>query len=104
MSQPRDFPIGVVVTLTVGTADRIFCTLAELYDALGYMLADLPMSDQIDEFLDRARPSVAQQHPALADVKPPRRGSSDTTILKWLADLEAQHGTQLSLTPVKATP
>jgi hypothetical protein len=100
MSEPKNFPLGVVLTLAHGSNARLFCSLPALYDALGWMLADHPMSTEVDTFIERVRPAVLEQHPELADIKP-TRATTDTGILKWLADLEAQHGAELALTPIE---
>lgn len=100
MVEPLNFPLGVVVTLLHGSNERLFCTLPALFDALGWMLADHPAADQIDEYIERVRPAVQKQHPTLAGIKP-TRATTDTGILRWLADLEAKHGTEFGLTPIE---
>ncbi len=101
-SEGRLFDLGQVLTLACSDTDaqQLFCSYAELLDVLGYMLADVPMADDIPDAIERCRPVVLEQHPDLAGTAPPLPLASDTEVLTWLADQAAEHGTKLALRPL----
>lgn len=102
VSPPRDFPLGVVLTLAVGSHDRPFCELRDLYAVLGHMLATVPGADQMDAAITACRGAVLRQHPTLAGLVAPSPAADDTTVLAWLAAQEQLHGATLPLTSMQA--
>jgi hypothetical protein len=102
---PRKFTVGQVMTvLAGGSGVRVFCSWGETLDVLGWLLQDVPLAEKIVPAIEAARPGVAEQHPELAKVKAPPARASDTTVLKWLADLSEEHGNLLELVPVVEAP
>lgn len=95
----RKFTVGQVMTVLVGSAERVFCSWGEVLDVLGWLLQDVPLVDEVDAAIEEARPSVARQHPDLVYTAPPAK-ASDSHVLAWLADIEAAHGALLELAPV----
>lgn len=95
---PRVFPLGAVLTITAGSYERPFCTLADLYSILGWLRHDVPAADELADAIDDWRPVILAQHPELAAVVAPPADASDTAVLSWLADQEAQFGAYLQLT------
>lgn len=102
MNPSRVFPIGAVLTLAVGSHDRLYCPLSDLYDVLGHLLATVPAADDLAAAVDYCRAPVLLQHPELATVTAPPDTASDTELLGWLADTEAVHGATLELTSLQA--
>lgn len=100
---PRYFEIGPVVTVLHGSNDRLFCPLEQLYDVLGFLTGDVPMAEQIDDYIDTCRPNVADQYPDLAAVTPPKRATPEAEIVTWLVQLGAEHHAPLELTPLPDT-
>ncbi|WP_237092990.1 hypothetical protein [Mycobacteroides abscessus] len=107
-AEPREFPIGVVVTLAIGNPDRIFCLLSQVYDVLGHMLGYVPLVSEMAPAFEACRTAVREQHPVLAEAidpgKTPAFGTLavDTEILQWLSDLAREHGEMFALTPLPA--
>lgn len=97
----NEFPIGAVLTITCGTAERIFCSYAEQLRILGYMAAQVPHPDDMQPYTDTARPAILQQHPQLASVQAPTVGAPDTVVLAWLKQQETNYGATLTLDPIK---
>ncbi|AMT73985.1 hypothetical protein ABG82_19365 [Mycobacteroides immunogenum] len=105
-AEPREFPIGVVVTLALGNPDRIFCLLSQVYDVLGYMLGYVPLVSEMAPAFDACRTVVREQYPGLAAAVDPGRTPAfetlavDTEILQWLSNLAREHGEMFPLTPL----
>lgn len=97
---PATFTAGQVMTVLVGSSDRLFCTWGQLLDVLGWLLQDVPMADEVDAAIEEARPSVQTQHPALVAYTAPPVGASDSHVLEWLAAIELDHGLEFALAPV----
>lgn len=105
-AEPREFPIGVVVTLALGNPDRTFCLLSQVYDVLGYMLGYVPLVSEMAPAFDACRTVVREQYPGLAAAVDPGRTPAfgtlavDTEILQWLSNLAREHGEMFALTPL----
>lgn len=97
MTTEREFPVGVVVTLAVGSEMDMFCSLEQLYDVFGFIVGDLPMIGQIDEFIERCRPAIEGRVPVL-----PPLPTADDDLAKhaWLAALPVQ---TITLAPLPET-
>lgn len=84
-----------VVTVYAGimVSDRL---IGAVYDVCGWMLDDPGiMTHQLPAAATACMPALAEQHPWLADLDPPR---GDLTALRtWCADLLAQHGPTLTV-------
>ncbi|MBU8834419.1 hypothetical protein [Mycolicibacterium goodii] len=106
-----EFPLPAVLTVLVGSNDRPFCTLGNLYRILGFLLKDrsvdpddpdargIPRAELIDDAIEVCRSWILKQRPDLADV-PKTRATTDTGILTWIADQEAKFGATVTLTPL----
>ena len=110
-----EFPLAAVLTVLVGSNDRPFCTLGNLYRILGFLLKNrsvdpddpdargIPRAELIDTAIDVCRPEILRQRPELEAVTK-TRATTDTGILTWIADQEARFGPTVVLTPLpKAT-
>lgn len=80
----NEFPIGAVLTITAGNAERIFCNYADQCRILGFMCGQFPGPADVQAYIDAARPAVITQHPGLANVTPPDEGLPDTVVLGWI--------------------
>lgn len=97
---PRKFTVGQVMTVLVGDPERIFCSYGELLDVLGWLLQDVPMTDQMGSAIEFCRGSVRAQHPELVAYIAPPADAGDTHVLTWLADIADKHGNLLELNPL----
>lgn len=109
MTRPaaRKFSAGQVMTVLVGSADRVFCSWGALLDVLGWLLQDVPLADRIGEAIERARDGVQRQHPDLVAEQAPPAGASDSAVLQWLAEIEERFGDdyrEFELVPVVEAP
>lgn len=100
----NEFPIGAVLTVTCGSADRIFCTYGEQLRILGYMAGHVPPPEDTQAYIDAAKPAVLQQYPALKVIVAPTVGAPDAVVLAWLQQQETNFGATLTLEPLPATP
>jgi hypothetical protein len=100
----RTFTAGQVLTLACSNAQaqQLFCSYGDLLEVLGYMLGDIPLAEEIPDAVERCRPAVLAEHPALANVGPPAVLAADTAVLTWLTHQETEHGTEFVLHPVGA--
>lgn len=96
----NEFPLGAVLTVTCGSAERIFCGYAEQIRILGFMANQVPMPADIQTYIDAAKPAILQQHPELANVQAPTAGAPDTVVLAWLKQQETNYGATLTLDPL----
>lgn len=94
------FPLGAVLTITCGSADRIFCTYGEILHILGFMLSDVPSPADTQAYIDAARPAVLAEHPELGVIRAPSVGAPDAVVLAWLHQQEQNHGATMTLTPL----
>lgn len=109
--QGDEFPLAAVLTVIVGSNDRPFCTLGNLYRILGFLLKDrsvdpddpdargIPRADHIDDAINLCRPAILEQRPDLADITA-TDAATDLGILNWIAELERRHGATVTLTPL----
>lgn len=110
-----EFPLPAVLTVLVGSNDRPFCTLGNLYRILGFLLKNrsvdpddpdargIPRAELLDDAIAVCRPEILRQHPQLADVTK-TRATTDTGILAWIAEQENTFGQTVTLTALpKAT-
>lgn len=100
----RGFGIGPIVTVVRGSSERMFCSLEQLYDALGFLIGDVPAPDDIDAYIDRCRDHVADQIPELRAVELPAEGAPDAEIVGWLVGLAEQHHAPIELTAIPGAP
>lgn len=104
-----EFPLPAVLTVLVGSNDRPFCTLGNLYRILGFLLKNrsvdpddpdargIPRAELIDTAIDVCRPEILRQRPELEAVTK-TRATTDTGILTWIAEQEARFGPTVTLT------
>ena len=109
--QSDEFPLAAVLTVIVGSNDRPFCILGNLYRILGYLLKDrsvdpndpdargIPRADHIDDAINVCRPAVLAQHPNLAAITA-TDATTDRGILNWITELERHYGATVTLTPL----
>lgn len=106
-----EFPLAAALTVLVGSNDRPFCTLGNLYRILGFLLKNrsvdpddpdargIPRAELIDTAIDVCRPEILRQHPQLADITK-TRATTDTGILTWIAEQEKTFGATVALSPL----
>lgn len=93
----RTFPTLDLVTVYTGilVSER---HMDSVYDLCGFMLADDLMTHQLPAASRACEPALAEQHPWLVDLEPPR---DDLPALKtWCADLVERVGTEMDVTPI----
>lgn len=107
----KQFEIGPVVTVLYGDPDKIFCTLRDLYDILGFITGDIPShsrntvdgADSIDEAMTKAAKHLAELFPDLAaeDVPnffDPTDPTTEAEIVGWLVELGVKHHAPFTVT------
>jgi hypothetical protein len=99
----NEFPLGAVLTITCGSAERIFCTYGDQCRILGYMGGHVPPPADVQAYIDAARPAVLEQHPDLAAVTAPPADAPDVDVLTWLQQQETNHGPTLTLAALGET-
>lgn len=96
----NEFPIGAVLTVTCGTADRIFCNIADQNRILGYLTGQVPMPADTQAYIDTCRPAILEQIPALKTVVAPTPGAPDTVVLTWIDTQAKNISPTITLEPI----
>lgn len=96
---PEVHPIGAVLTIIFGGTEHMYCTLGQLYRALGWLTGDVPLGDAIDDAIAAVRGHVRDEHRILAVMAPPPDNADDTEKLLWLASATIDYGPTVILTP-----
>lgn len=91
-TQVRDFPLGVVLSITT---ERQVATQREIVDLLNWMCGApvLPWHDRAD---DLCRPAIRNQHPTLPTATPDGLRGKDE-CLAWVAQQAAIHGETVTI-------
>ncbi|KIF66213.1 hypothetical protein HY68_36470 [Streptomyces sp. AcH 505] len=104
MTEPRTFPLADVLSVTTG------CLLSRTrMDGMGTLLNYLTGQDTFakqlipaQQFLkaaDTTAPVLVEQHPFLADLKPPAEIDAPD-LMAWLIDAERVHGEEITVVSV----
>jgi len=100
----RDFPVGAALTVALDalgppyTELGPYCELRDLYEIIAWLVGDIPTVEQLPEHTAAARVVLLAEHPQLSGAAdPPASGSSDTTVLVWLAAQETQFGATITI-------
>jgi len=106
MSETREFHIGDILSIT--TYRLVSPRRVDgIYDILGWMTDETPMTHQLPRLTEECAPSLRAQFPDLAAIAVPDGINSEATLRAWLASLEPQYGTMRAvgrLDPVDHTP
>lgn len=101
----KQFEIGPVVTVLRADPDKIYCSLRDLYEILGFMTGVIPSHarngidgvDSLGEAITKCAPYLAEQFPALAaeqlpaDWDDPTDPVTEGEIVAWLVGLGVKH-------------
>lgn len=108
----KQFEIGPVVTVLHGDPDKIFCSLRDLYDILGFMSGGIPShtrndidgADSIGEAITKCAAHLAELFPELAaeqlpaDFYDPTDPATEAEIITWLVGLGVKHHAPFTVT------
>lgn len=100
-------PLGDVLSVTTGalvSRDHI----GGVYRVCDHMTGASNMTHQLPRVCEQITPVILQQHPELAEIKPPRFGFPDDAtaeqrrriVFEWLAEQEARYGETVDLEPL----
>ncbi|WP_109030182.1 DUF7736 domain-containing protein [Streptomyces rubrogriseus] len=101
----RVFPLADILSVTTGLmlTRRTPSPGAALDEIFQYMTGEKLAWWQAPRAADACTDAFIQQHPFLADLKPPKVHKSPigkATLLLWLTTAELKHGTQLPVEPL----
>ncbi|MFJ4653897.1 hypothetical protein ACIP5Y_21750 [Nocardia sp. NPDC088792] len=71
-----------------------------LYDLLGWMTGDKPMTNQLPRFADECADSLRRQFPDLAALDVPAGLNSEAAVLFWLGEQEPKYGVRRNVEPL----
>lgn len=90
-NETKDFHIGDILSVTSG---RLVSPrhVDGLYDLLGWMTGDKPMTHQLPRFAEECEGSLREQFPDLAALEVPKDLNSEDKVLFWLGAQEPAYG------------
>lgn len=93
-------PVPLADVLSV-TADRLLSRrhIGGVYDLLSHMTGQDVYTHQLGTAADACAPALVEQHPFLADLKPPV-GLDRDDLYAWLVEAERVHGETVDVTPL----
>lgn len=93
----RPFDLGVVLTLTT---DGIMLSesVGDVHEACDFLTGDQLMTHQLVRALPVCGAHAREQHPDLADLKPPEGEPEE--ILRWVHQMRQIYGPSRRLTPL----
>jgi hypothetical protein len=98
MSETRTVALADVLSVT---GDRLVSRrhMDGIYDLLRTMTGQDVFTHQLGDVADAVAPVLIEQHPFLADLKPPQ-GADAPDLMAWLVEAERVHGETLDVTPI----
>lgn len=100
MTEPREFELGAVLTITEGS----FVAqggIEAIYDILNYMTGDSLFTHQLPRAAIACEGPLLEQHPQLAGVKAPVwREDVKAHVDEWVAEMKALYGDTLPVVPL----
>lgn len=99
MTEARSFHLGDILSATTG---RLVSPrhVDGVYDILGFMTGESLMTHQLPRASDECRPSLLEQHPALAAVEVPESFDGKEHVFEWLDQQVAKYGEYLDVRPL----
>ncbi len=108
----KQFEIGPVVTVLKGDPDKIYCTLQQFYEILGFMTGTVPSHrrneidgvDSIGEAVTKCAAHLAELFPELAAEQlpdgfdDPADPATEAEIVAWLVELGVKHHAPFTVT------
>ena len=98
MTEPRMIPLADILSVTT---DKLLSRrhIDGIYDLLRHMTGQDVYTHQLPKVADAVAPNLVEQHPFLADLKPPA-GLDVPDLMAWLVEAERVHGEELLVTPL----
>jgi hypothetical protein len=90
MRETRRIPLADVLSITT---DHLLSRrhVDGIYDLLRHMTGQDVYTHQLVKVADACAPALVQQHPFLAELKPPK-GLDAPDLISWLTEAERVHG------------
>lgn len=90
MSETRTVPLADVLSITT---DHLLSRrhVDGIYDLLRHMTGQDVYTHQLVKVADACAPALVEQHPFLAELKPPK-GLDVPDLMSWLTEAERVHG------------
>lgn len=102
MINTREFPIGVILSITTG---RLCChQFSDMHEALDYLTGETLFTHQLPRAADAVRPVLFDQHPFLRDLQFPGDDVDNHRdpvgfTMDWVNDVAERYGRTLIVTP-----
>lgn len=98
MTEPRPIPLADVLSITT---DHLLSRrhVDGIYSLLRHMTGQDVYTHQLVKVADACVPALIEQHPFLADLKPPK-GLDAPDLMAWLVEAERIHGEEIAVTPL----
>lgn len=98
MTDSRAFPLSDVLSVTT---EKLLSRrhMDGIYDILSFMTGQSLFTHQLGDACDKAKAALLEQHPHLADVRPPD-GLDQADLMAWLVEAERVHGETIEVTPL----
>ncbi|MFG3043559.1 hypothetical protein ACGFZR_01350 [Streptomyces sp. NPDC048241] len=94
----RTFPLADVLSVTTGVLlSRRH--MVGVYEILSHMTGQGVFTHQPGAACDQAAPTLLEQHPGVADVRPPDCLDAPD-LMAWLIDADRLHGTEVDVQPL----
>jgi hypothetical protein len=95
----KEFHIGDILSVT---SERLVSPrhVDGLYDLLGWMTGEKPMTHQLPRLAEECAPSLRKQFPDLAALEVPSGLNSEEAVLFWLGEQESVYGTRREVAPL----
>jgi hypothetical protein len=92
----QTFPLADILSVTT---EKLLSRrhMDGIYEILNFMTGQDVFTHQLGDACDKAKPALLQQHPNLADVRPPD-GLDQHDLMAWLVETERVHGEALEIT------
>ncbi|WP_159840184.1 DUF7736 domain-containing protein [Nocardia sp. CY41] len=99
-TETRSFHIGDILSVTSGklVSPR---HVDGIYDLLGWMTGEKPMTHQLPRLSRECAPSLCEQFPDLAALEVPKGLNSEEKVLFWLGAQEPEYGTRREVAPLR---
>ncbi|MFI2349712.1 hypothetical protein ACH492_22195 [Streptomyces sp. NPDC019443] len=98
MTETCSVPLADVLSVTT---DKLLSRrhVDGVYDLLRHMTGQDVYTHQLGKVADACAPALIEQHPFLADLKPPT-GLDRSDLYAWLVEAERIHGEEIAVAPL----
>lgn len=95
----QTLPLADILSVT---GDRLVSRrhMDGIYETLRVMTGQDVFIHQLGDIADAVAPVLVEQHPFLADLKPPPDADAPD-LMEWLIEAERVHGQTLEITPIE---